>query len=319
MAEEAPVTPEAFDTGVVPETSEPAAPAVETPTAPEAPAWSFEFGDKKFADPTEAKRYFDSWNGRLSAQSRTLKEYQEENNRWAKWYEDRKDLIEKAEKAREVPAGKQPEYLDAVDWTWVEQLLKEGNGQKALQYLAYTNDGYLKSRFEALQKQFETTLQSTVGPIQEQRVARELATELFTAAQTAADEQGNAIYPELAEGTATYDEAFVKMLGAMWRQLPAKLGLDPEGYGIDLAYHRARVYMAQIRTPARVAATQTAVTNVVRDATGRFVRQTEAAAGAIGGSNTGEPGNADPNSTSSLKRAIKTAGKYNADLGVWED
>lgn len=326
MAEEA-VTPveTSFESGVTdslpaPETPaaavEPVAPdAGAVPTAPA--AWSFKYGDREFKSPDEAQGYFNSWNGRLSAQARTLNEFREENTRWAKWYEDRKDLIEKAEAARDVPKDKQPEYLDAVDWTYVEKLLKAGDGQKALQYIAYTNGEYLKRQFEAQQKAFDERFQSTVAPMQERTAARDLAIELFTAAQDATDEKGNAIYPEFVPGS-TYNENFVRTFAAVFRQLPTNIGFDPEGYGVDLAYHRTKALMSAVQRPAQVNATRVAAEGAVRDATGRFVKQTEVQASAIGGSQTEEPGNEPAGSGTALKRAIKNAGKYNADLGVWE-
>lgn len=280
----------------------------------EAQRWEFEFGGRKFDDPEKARQYFSSWNGRLAHNDRLLKDAIDTVNQWDAWYKQHQKRIDGALKADD---GKETssDLFSQIDWTHIEKLIGENKGLDAIQYLNWKNSEYLGQMQKALRDELRSEFSATTAPMQEQAAARSYATDLMLAAQQSVDDDGNVRFPEFQEGTATFDPDFVQAFGSVFRSLPARVAFDPGMQGVELAYLKTHQMMTGRQSAGQTAKQEAG--KAVRDAQGRFVKQSEAAAAAIGGSDSRDEGEASPEAD--FKRQIRqSGGKFNNLLGVWE-
>ena len=323
------------DLGIFPETgptgdiSEPASePSSDEPVGtegetPSPQAW-FEYGDRTFGQPEELKQYISSMEGRLRAEAQKAKLAAEANTEWDQWYQQYRGQIEPSLKEEKASHDKPEDkgLLGATDWAHVKDLIERGDGEKALQFLQYSTDNYLKNQFKSV----EERILSEIKPIKAEREQQTFARELMLAAHDAVHpETGDYLYPEFNENSGSYDSDFVKAFAQQWRSLPGQIANDPEGYGVDLAYHRTRAIWngrAARQTQASEAGKQAGsqARELVRDASGRFVKQTEAQANAVGSSSTPPPEGSPEadNSDKAWKKRIRESVKVNSFLGISE-
>lgn len=297
-------------------------PGAEAPT----PYFTFKLSNgqtKTFSSEDEANQYFATWNGRLSKQAEVLKEYQEENQRWAEWFDQNKSLVEatmKAEQQNGKAETPESDLLKQADWNYVQELIANGQQTKAIQYLAYKSNEFVKNEIKQAREALESQFNEFVGPMQEQREIRNTLSGLLNAAQLSADEYGNPTFPEFQENSPSFDPDFVTTFSQVLASMPVDLALRPDGEGIAIAYDRAQ--LLQARREATKTETTSKAGQALRDAQGRFAKNTEARATAIGGSKPTAPSEREPGSGQSIaefKRALSNAGKRDDFLGVEYD
>lgn len=253
------------------------------PAEPAAPAWEFNFGPKRFESQKDAEQFFSSWNGRIVRADRERDEALTALDEWDKWYGTNRERIDGAlGRAKEGPAAepeKAPEFVDAIKWDYVNELLEAGKTADAQKYVAWKTGELLKTQVDSAKTELRGEFEKGLGPIQEQHAMREMSTQVMLAAQSArhTDFPDVALFPEFQEDTETYDGEFVAKFGEAWRALEPQMALNPDLSGVELAYLRTKA--GYVRSQKAEDAAQDAIDSEQQ----KFRQSTANRANAVGG------------------------------------
>jgi hypothetical protein len=291
----------------------------------------FEYNGKVFPDAESAKQYFDSWNGRLAKSNEDYQAAMAKNTEWQKAYQDGSLYEDFKARYEQEKAASEPEKptrynLEEINWDYIKEKIAAGDAITAMQYLSYENGKYLKSEVEKVREELTGALDSELGPQKEMQAARDYSRELMLTAQKSVDPvSGDPRYPEFVEGES-YDQAFVQTFARVWKELPYEIALSNTLEGVDLAYLKAKDIMSKQAPPAETTEAPAGVPDParadaakrVRDAQGRFAANTEAAATAVGGSESPDV-TGRPSAEATFKEAMRKTGTVRNDvLGISE-
>lgn len=279
--------------------------APETVSPEELPTF-YKYGDREFKDPEAVDNHLKTVEGRQRVTQASQQDALSKNNAWVDWSNNpekvRKHLAElEGSKPEEVKvADEKKTFLKESDWNQLKTLVDKGRGMEALASMAHMFDQVMDNRLS----QVEAKLSETIQPISDQRQAKEATVSLFTQAENVSDKQGNLVWPEFNRHSEQYDPQFCQMFAQVWQQLPAKVAWDEGMHGIEVAYNRTKQFLAAqgANTPAPVTEEEAAPASeagagterAMRDEQGRFVKQTEDQATAVGGSGPTPPPNTGP-------------------------
>ena len=257
------------------------------PAAAQPPAERFSFMGKDYESRDVAEQSFRSWEGRL-------RQSHEENSALHKQLTDYYSYVQAAEQALKgtAPRGAEPRGADAkdtpskfsttVNWDQVAEIrrIAQATGEDPdlmeNRYIAQQLDSYVDGKLDAMR----TELSAPVQAMQDRQQFDQAASQAFVWARDQVDERGEAIYPEL--GAGGLDEAFVRNMHSAWTSLAQKYpDFAFSEDGLDRAYqvalrNRPAPPAAQATIPAKAL-----VSDEARDARGRFVTATKAAATAV--------------------------------------
>lgn len=276
-------------------------------TAPEATseAWfTFKTADgteKVFSSADEAQQFFGSWNGRLSKAQRELSEAEQYNLQWQRAYEDGSLFAEyQKQRGEEKPAAAEKEQQDAgvlgaVDWKYVNRLLREGKSDKALQYLSFENGEYLSKTLKKEIEQAREAIKAEISgeleaPTRFYNEAMGAAKYVAESAQAAVNDMGQPLFPEFQDGP-NYDPNFTKHFRDIWMQQDYQLAFDPNLTGVRAAYYEAKAtYRPPVQQPPKAEAQgdgqpqqsgwlrPSSTETPPRGPDGKFIRKTQALA-----------------------------------------
>jgi hypothetical protein len=282
---------------------------VEEVAAEEAPPeqfWKFKTADgqeKEFASAEDAQQFFSSWNGRLSKAERELNEVTALNYQWQKAYN------EGALGNQPVPEGKELEdaaneaadkgALEPHHWAAVNQFIKNGEGEKALQFIQWRNGEYLKEQVEGIRAEMLSRFEEQAAPAKFQAEVGEALSYVAQSGQAAVNDMGEPMFPEFQDGPG-YDKAFVIHFRDIWLNQDYRIATDPSGHGFKSAYYEAKAtYKPTPAEPAAEApvaptpatAPAAAAAAAPRNADGTFAKRTQALSMSDSdGSSSGTPG-----------------------------
>jgi hypothetical protein len=252
--------------------------------------WSFKTADgqeKTFASQEDAQQFFSSWNGRLSKAERELNEVTSLNYKWQQAYESGElggdPVPETAELADAANEAARSGALEPHDWAAVAQYIKNGEGEKALQYIQWRNGEYLTKQVEGLRQEVVEAFQQQAAPAQFQSQVSEAMTYVAQAGQAAVNDMGEPMFPEFQEGPS-YNRDFVMHFRNIWLGQDYRLATDPNGQGFKSAYYEAKAtYKEPVQETQPVTETVTpatapaaAVANAPRNPDGTFAKRNQA-------------------------------------------
>lgn len=300
---------------------------------PSEPFWSFKTADGKekvFSSSDEAQQFFSSWNGRLSKAERELQEVTRLNLEWQNAYNngelpgmtqadvDQKKLENAATVASESGA------LQPYEWKTVNEMIQNGEGEKALQYIQYRNQEYLEQKVGSIEKKFEERIEQLVAPAKFQHEVSEAMTYVAMAGQAAVNDMGEPLYPEFQDG-ASYDSNFVKHFREIWLDMDYRMAANPDGSGFDAAYYKAKATYSPPQPkepaqgtaadfiapagPAGAPARAVAAANIPRNPDGTFARRNQALSmSGSEGAGAGSPRGTAANKSDSILDAMRDVG-----------
>jgi hypothetical protein len=323
------------DKDVAPDATEPA-PEGETEKTSDAaqasqepepkPTAFYKYGDHEFKSPDEVGNYIKSVEGRQRTTQAAHQDALQKNGAWVDWSKDpakvRSHLAELlGEKPEEVKVTDEKKtFLDATDWQQLKALVDKGEGMQALATMAHMFDQAMDNRLAQMEAKFTEQVQ----PMSDVSAARQATVSLFRNAENAMDPEGNLHWPEFNKDSEQFDPQFCQLFTRVWQQLPANIAWDDNLYGIEVAYNRTKALLAG-QTPAtepgptedgNSAATDTRAERAkqaLRDEQGRFVKQTEDAATAVGGSGAAPPPSQGPADSYSEAAILQQMDRVDAD------
>jgi hypothetical protein len=284
--------------------STPAADDAQASQTPETPATEsfYKYGDTEFKSPDDVGNFIKSVEGRQRNTQINEKDALQKNAAWNDWSRDPAKLRARLAEleggdAQDVVVGDEKKtFLSDTDWKSLTNLVDKGRGMEALAQMAHMYDKVMDSRLG----QMEAKLSASIQPLTDQQVAKEATVSLFTQAENVTDNDGNLIWPEFNPRSEKYDDQFIQVFTQVWQQLPANIAWDENMHGIEVAYNRTKQFLAGRETatePAAEGATESkpsGASTQLRNAQGQFVKQTEDAATAVGGSGASPPPSAGP-------------------------
>jgi hypothetical protein len=242
-------------------------------TPPPERFWSFKTADgqeKEFKSEEDAQQFFSSWSGRLSQAQRELNEVTQLNYQWQKAYEagelsgqampEGKELKQAANKAASSGA------LEAHDWAAVNQYIRNGEGEKALQYIQWRTGEHLKELEARFESKLDERINELTAPNRFQSEVADAMTYVAQAGQAAVDDMGQPLFPEFQEGP-TYDRKFVHHFRDIWLAQDYQLATDPNGVGFKAAYYEAKATYRP--APAETKASDSTTPGIHGQAVGR--------------------------------------------------
>lgn len=269
----------------------------------------YRYGQTEFKDPESLDNFIRSSEGRLRKANYDFNDAMAKNTAWQNWANDPAKIREHLAKLEgttpekvTTTTGEQKKFLNDTDWKALASLVQQGRGMEALAAMADMYDQVMDSRLAELEGKFDQAVQ----PIQQRNEAVTYTTNLMKAAANAMDQSGNYIWPEFNRQSGSFDPQFCQLFTRVWNDLPANVAWDENLHGIEIAYNRTRQLYAnnpQLRgeeaqqanddtTGNANAGTSEAANraaNMARDAQGRFLKQTEDASTAVGGSGGNPP------------------------------
>ena len=216
---------------------------------------------KEFTSPEDAQQFFSSWNGRLSKAERELQEVTNYNLQWQQAYDKGELASQKAPEATQQQGNQQqgeakPKEekidmgaLEPHDWANVENLLKEGDGVKAVQYIQWKNNEFLKKQVEGLRDEFRGQIDDVNAPAKFQDEVAQAMTYVAEQGLVAVDDMGQPLYPEFQDGD-TYSKDFVHHFRDVWLNQDYKMATSPDGSGFRAAYYEARTTFRPQQEPS---------------------------------------------------------------------
>ncbi len=217
---------------------------------------------------------------------------------------------------------KKKTFLDDTDWQSLKALVEKGEGMQALATMAHMFDQAMDNRLAQMEAKFKEQVQ----PMTDAQAAKEATVSLFRQAENAMDSAGNLHWPEFNKGSDQFDPQFCQLFTRVWQQLPANIAWDENMYGIEVAYNRTKALLADqanqsATEPEPTEGGTSEATNekaerakqMARDEQGRFVKQTEDAATAVGGSGATPPPHKGPADSYSEAAILQQMDRAEAD------
>lgn len=260
-------------------------------------------------------QHYKSLEGRVRAQGQEAARLNNTIDQWENWHAHT-EAQAKAAPAPELvegkPKAKAEPFIDAIDWSAVKRLNDEKGFEHAMQAVVLG----LQDHQDTVVKELKDQIAEATAPLRETAAVAQADTEakqwFYNAANTVDPESGAPLFPDLFDQGENFNEGTATQIVNAWGKLVRthpQFGLTRDGidYAIELGKKVATEKVAPAKAAAKVAG------KVARDASGQFVKKSEAAAKeeAAGGVDTPDVvGEASTVSEAEqARRDIKNAGR----------
>jgi hypothetical protein len=326
-------SPAAPDDELPPVESEeqPAVEQAEKPAPAEKPASEesdaiYTYGNQKFTSFDEISNYIKSVEGRQRNTQANERDAVAKNDQWISWGKDPAALrarlaeLEGTTPEKITVSGEKKTFVTHTDWPRLKQLVDSGRGMEALAIMQDNNDKVLQATVAQLREEMSGKIQ----PMTDAAEARAATVSIMSRARDATDAEGNLVWPEFNQNSELFDQQFCDIAVQVWKDLPAALAWDDSLHGMEIAYNRTKQFLTNYRAanpepaskepaPATTEAAPAQTTERLRDAQGKFIKQTENQATAIGGSGSTPPPSKGPAESFSEAAVLRDMDRADSD------